>query len=80
MKSDNNVSIALIAIGTVNEIMATANMERTFIRVNETANSVEICVLFRGLGVAENTITIIIFTQDGSAVGMSQFMLLGSNQ
>ena len=80
MKSDNNVNIALIATGTVNEIMATANLERTFIRVNETTNSVEICVLFRGLGVAENTITIIIFTQDGSAVGMSQFMLLGSNQ
>ena len=80
MKSDNNVNIALITIGTVNEIMATANMERTFIRVNEIANSVEICVLFRGLGVAENTITIIIFTQDGSAVGMSQFMLLGNNQ
>ena len=69
------MDIALIAIGTVNEIMATANLERTFIRVNETANSVEICVLFRGLGVAENTITIIIFTQDGSAVGMSQFVI-----
>ena len=79
MKSDNDVNIALIPIGTVNEIMATANLERTFIRVNETDNSVEICVLFRGLGVAENTITIIIFTQDGSAIGMSQFMLLGSN-
>ena len=69
------MNIALIAIGTVNEIMATANLERTFIRVNETSNSAEICVLFRGPGVAENTITIIIFTQDGSAVGMSQFVI-----
>ena len=80
MKSDNEVNTALIPIGTVNEIVATANLERTFIRVNETDNSVEICVLFRGLGIGENTITIIIFTQDGSAIGMSQFMLLRSNQ
>lgn len=54
--------------------MATVSLERTFFRVNEANNSVEVCVLFRGLGVGENTITIIIFTQDGSAVGMSQFM------
>ena len=77
MKSDINVSIALISIGTVNEITAIANLERTFIRVNETNNSVEICVLFRGLGIEENTITVIVFTEDGSAVGLS--ILLGSN-
>ena len=54
--------------------MATVSLERTFFSVDESDNSVEVCVLFRGLGVGENTITIIIFTQDGSAVGMSQFM------
>ena len=54
--------------------MATVSLERTFFRVDETDNSVEVCVLFRGLGIGENTVTITIFTQDGSAVGMSQFM------
>lgn len=60
--------------GTVNEIMATANVERTFIRVNESDSFVEICVVFRGLGITQNAITIIIFTRDGSAIGMSHFV------
>ena len=67
-------TLTIPSIGVVNEIMATVSLERTFFRVDETDNSVEVCVLFRGLGVGENTVTITIFTQDGSAVGMSQFM------
>jgi len=57
------------SVGTVNEFSATASLENTFISVNEATNSVEICVVFQGLGIAQNNIIINIFTQDGSAIG-----------
>lgn len=57
------------SVGTVNEFSATASLELTFLSVNEANNSVEVCVVFSALGIAQNGIIIIIFTQDGSAIG-----------
>jgi len=57
------------SVGAVNEFSATVSLENTFISVSEATNSVEICVVFRGLGIAQNNIIINIFTRDGSAIG-----------